>query len=169
MSKLRVPVSERDHIIGAAQASLTLVEYGDFQCPACGAAYPRTQRLLTTFRDELRLVYRHFPLTQIHPFALLGAMAAESAGRQGHFWEMHDLIFEHQPLLDFEGVMQFAAQLSLDLERFRAGLSDGDLEARIRDDFLGGVRSGVNGTPGFFLNGEKLLGMPDVEAFRAYI
>jgi protein-disulfide isomerase len=143
-------VTERDHVRGPARARVTLVEYGDFQCPFCGAAYPVLAALEQRF--ELRFVFRHFPLTEIHPYALIAAKAAEEAGAQGKFWEMHAMLFENQRRLGPDALVRYAAALDLDVDAIAAAL-DGDAhEAHIRADFMGGVRSGVNGTPCLFLD-----------------
>lgn len=157
-SKLRNPVSSADHSQGPESASLVLVEYGDFECPYCGKAYPVIKRLQETLKDELRFVFRHFPLTSMHPFALDAARAAEAAGLQGKFWEMHDIIYEHQQSLDPESLVAYAATLKLDLAKFDRDLRAPEVDQKIELDLFGGARSGVNGTPSFFINGVKYDG-----------
>jgi protein-disulfide isomerase len=154
-AKLRLPVGERDHIIGPATAPVTLVEYGDYECPYCGAAHLIVKKIQEAIGDELRFVFRHFPLTQIHPHAEAAAEAAEAAGSQGRFWEMHDLLFENQQALDPWHLVGFAEQLGLDAVRFARELQVHKYHDRVREDFMSGVRSGVNGTPAFFINGVR--------------
>jgi protein-disulfide isomerase len=157
-AKLNRPVSEEDHSIGPKNALVTLVEYGDFQCPYCGAAHLILREVQETMRDRLRFVFRHFPLTQIHPFAEPAAEATESAGAQGKFWEMHNVLFENQDLLDERNLAVFAEQLGLDTGRFARDLQNHTYHERVRQDFSSGVRSGVNGTPAFFINGFRYDG-----------
>jgi protein-disulfide isomerase len=151
--RLAVPVDESDHLLGPATAPVTLVEYGDYECPYCGAAYPITKELHRMLGDELRFAYRHFPLSQIHPHAHTAALAAEAAGAQGRFWEMHELLYANQRRLDPEDLLLYAQSLGLDLDRFARDLEQATYEPKVRADFLSGVRSGVNGTPTFFVNG----------------
>jgi len=151
-SWLAAPVSERDHIRGPATAAVTLVEYGDFECRYCGAAYPVVNALEAHVGARMRLVYRHFPLERIHPHAKLAAEAAEAAGAQGKFWEMHARLFEHQLELQGEDLVRHAADLRLDLDQFALELAKHTHAERVATDFISGVRSGVNGTPTFFIN-----------------
>lgn len=153
VAKLTMPVGERDHIDGSPDAIVTLLEYGDYECPVCGAAFPEVNRIRHELRDDLRFVYRHFPLSEIHPHALRAAEAAEAAGAQGSFWEMHDTLFENQGTLDDLHLIRFAEMLDLDVDMFTRDLSTGAYRDRVREDFMSGVRSGVNGTPTFFING----------------
>jgi protein-disulfide isomerase len=152
-SRLTVPVAEgRDHIQGPATAPVTLIEYGDFQCPFCGQAYPIVKEVQARLGQRLRFVFRNFPITTKHPNAEAAAEAAEAAAAQGKFWEMHDLLFENQKRLRDKDLHGYAEQLGLDLERFESELADHTYAERIREDFMGGVRSGVNGTPTFYIN-----------------
>jgi protein-disulfide isomerase len=153
--RLTVPVNERDHVQGSPKAEITLVEYGDYQCPSCGTAHGSVKEVQRAMGDDLLFAFRHFPLTQIHPFALPAAEATEAAGAQRKFWEMHDMLFENQQHLDPAYLLQYASALGLDLERFASDVQSGRFEPKIREDFLSGVRSGVNGTPTFFLNGVR--------------
>jgi protein-disulfide isomerase len=153
-----MPVSEeRDHIAGTSSAKVTLVEYGDYQCPYCGEAYPIVKKVQSKYGARLRFVFRNFPLTEVHPRAEFGAEMAEAASAQGKFWEMHDFLYENQPSLDNpEFFLTFAkTKLRLDSEKIRHDLDKHTYFPRIREDFLSGVRSGVNGTPTFFLNGRR--------------
>ena len=157
---LTEPVSARDHAEGPADAPVTLVEYGDYQCPYCGAAYPTVKRLQKALGKKLRFVFRNFPLTHAHPYALIAAETAEAAALQGKFWEMHDLLFEQQALLDSDIIPTWAERLGLDLEKLGNDISHGVVEERIKEDRQSGIRSGVNGTPTFFINGVRFDGPP---------
>jgi protein-disulfide isomerase len=149
---LTVPVSERDHIQGPSDAPVTLVEYGDYECPFCGKAYPIIKGIQKRMGDQLRFVFRNFPISTSHPHAVRAAEAAEAAAAQGKFWEMHDTIYEHQQTLEDDDLRAFAEQLGLDMERFDRDMAARRFADRVRQDFMSGVRSGVNGTPTFFLN-----------------
>src|SRR4029077_16662677 len=131
-AQLTLPVSERDHIQGPANALLTLVEYGDYQCPYCGAAYPVIKKIQNTLGKKLRFVFRNFPLTQAHPYAMVAAEAAEAAALQGKFWEMHDQLFEHQEFLEPDIIPQWAKKIGLDLEKFGNNIKEGDVAKRIQ-------------------------------------
>jgi protein-disulfide isomerase len=155
-SRLTVPVQEgRDHIQGPADAPLTLIEYGDYQCPYCGRAYPIVKEVQERLGDRLRFVFRNFPLTTAHPRAEVAAEAAEAAGAQGRFWEMHDHLFENQSRLGDEDLHSYAEELGLDVDRFDHELAEHTYAGRVHEDFIGGVRSGVNGTPTFYVNGQR--------------
>ena len=155
MSELTIPVSEADHIQGPAKAAATLLEYGDYQCPYCGQAYGVIKDLQATLGRRMRFVFRNFPLTQAHPFAELAAEAAEAAATSGKFWEMHDILYDNQGDLSEESIVEFARQLGLNVSTFVEDIQKRRFRARVRSDFMGGVKSGVNGTPGFFINGER--------------
>jgi len=161
MSTLTQPVSARDHADGPADAPLTFVEYGDYQCPFCGAAYPVVKRVQEALGTKLRFVFRNFPLTQMHPYALIAAEAAEAAALQGKFWEMHDLLFEEQALLNPEIIPSWAKRIGLNLEQFENDRKQSVVEGRIKEDRQSGIRSGVNGTPTFFINGTRHDGRSD--------
>lgn len=167
MAKLVIPVSARDHSQGAPNAPLTVVQYGDFQCPHCALAYRDVSEIANELRDSLRFVFRHFPLTQIHPHAQRAAEAAEAAASQDRFWAMAALLYDNQEQLDDDSLARYARKANLDPKRFKKELYSGVHAARVRADFLGGVRSGVNGTPTFFINGERYEGMFDSKAFVA--
>jgi protein-disulfide isomerase len=152
---LTVPVGERDHIQGPDSAPVTLVEYGDFECPYCGRAYPIVKALQERLGDRLRFVFRNFPLNNAHPHAEHAAEAAETAAAQGRYWEMHDRLYEHQRALDDAHLERYAADVGLDVARFNREMEAGEHRPRVREDFLSGVRSGVNGTPTFFVNGVR--------------
>jgi protein-disulfide isomerase len=154
--ELVLPVSEeRDHIQGSAAAPVTLAEYGDYECPFCGAAYPIVKEVQAQLGDRLRFVFRNFPITTSHPHAEQAAEAAEAAAGQGRFWEMHDHLYEHQRHLTDADLHRYAGELGLDVHRFDSELEQHVHEARVREDFMSGVRSGVNGTPTFYINGER--------------
>ena len=149
-----------DHLRGPADAPVTLVEYGDFQCPYCGDAYPVVQELVERFGERLLFVFRHMPLADLHPRAPAAAEAAEAAGAQGRFWEMHDRLFEHQLELSDADLREHAAAIGLDLERFDRELAERLHRARVEQDFRSGVRSGTPSTPRFFINNVMHLGSP---------
>ena len=157
-AQLVIPVSDRDHVIGSSDAPLTLVEYGDFECPFCGIAYSIVEQMRQRLGADIRFVFRHFPLQESHPHAEHAAEAAEAAGAQGRFWEMHRALFEHQRRLDDPAVEEYASSLGLDMGRFASELSRGVYADRVREDFHTGVRSGVNGTPTFFVNDARYDG-----------
>jgi protein-disulfide isomerase len=159
---LALPVGDRDHVQGPADAPVTLVEYGDFECPYCAAAHVILKKVQQIMGSQLRFVFRHFPLTQIHPHAEPAAEASEAAGVQGQFWEMHDVLYENQPMLDPLHLVMFAEDLGLDIKRLARELKEGVYRERVRGDFLSGVRSGVNGTPAFFINGVRYDGSWDL-------
>jgi protein-disulfide isomerase len=153
---LVIPVDdERDHIQGPADAAATLVQYGDFECPYCGAAYPIIKEVQARMGDRLRFVFRNFPISTSHPHAEQAAEGAEAAGAQGRFWEMHDLLYEHQRHLTDPDLHGYAERLELDAQKFDEELADHVYAARVHEDFIGGVRSGVNGTPTFYVNGAR--------------
>ncbi len=156
MTRLRTPIGPDDHASGPRDAPLQLVEYGDFECPACGAAYPEVERVRGALSGALLFVFRHFPLSQLHPNAERAAEAAEAAGAQGRFWEMHGLLFRRAPALEPAELRACAVAAGLeDLDRFGRELESHEHAARVRRDFMSGVRSGVNGTPTFFVNGYR--------------
>jgi len=169
-AQLTLPVSDRrDHIRGNPEGSVTLVEYGDFECPYCGKAHPILMELMQRMGDDIRLVFRHFPLTQLHPDAQMAAESAEAAGAQGRFWEMHDALYENQQSLDPQSLSGYAADLDLNLPQFQMELAEHTHQPRVREDFAGGIRSGVNGTPSFFINGRRHDGAWDLESLIAAI
>ena len=163
-ARLVVPVGESDHALGPETALATLVEYGDYQCPACGQAYPIIKELLDRVGRRVRFVFRNFPLATVHPHAEGAAEAAEAAGAQGQFWAMHDVLFENQEALGGEDLVGYASALGLDEPRFVGELTEHAHAARVREDFVGGVRSGVNGTPTFFINEGRHDGPFDLDS-----
>ena len=167
---LAAPVDpERDHIRGDDDAPVTLVEYGDFECPYCGRAEPVVRELVNEFGHDLRYVFRHLPLSDVHPHALLAAEAAEAADDQGAFWEMHDLLFEHQDALEPRDLMGYAEQLGLDLERFTDQLRRHEFTGRVASDVDDADLSGVSGTPTFFVNGMRHQGAYDIDTLTAAV
>src|SRR5882672_3979901 len=154
---------DRDHIQGPSDAPIMLLEYGDYECPYCGEAYPIVKAIQERLGDRLCFAFRNFPLINSHPHAQHAAEAAEAAGAQGRFWEMHDLLYENQDALEDEYLARYAATLGLDAEPLIKEVHAGAHTARIRDDFRSGARLGVNGTPSFFINGVRYDGATDVE------
>ena len=158
---LAIPVTDADHAKGRADAAVTLVEYGDYQCPACGMAYPFVQQILERNGDRLRFVFRNFPLSQAHPYASMAAQVAEAAATFGRFWQMHDWLYQHQDAWTprgAEGIADGVQAVGLDPAQLQQALEDGHIAERVRHDFMGGVRSGVNGTPSFYLDGRLYEG-----------
>jgi len=151
--RLSVPVGPRDHVQGPAHPSVTLLEYGDYECPYCGAAYPIVKELQKRMGAKMRFAFRNFPLANLHPRATLAAEAAETVGAGGKFWEMHDTLYEHQNALAEKDLVGYAHRLGVDRTQFETQLSRHAYAERVREDFASGVRSGVNGTPTFYLNG----------------
>jgi protein-disulfide isomerase len=162
--KLTLPVSsDRDHIQGRTSAPVTLIEYGDYECPYCGQAYPIIKEIQKHIGNKLRFVFRNFPLTEIHPHSKHAAEAAEAAAAQNKFWEMHDHLYEHQQTLDDDHLEKYATKVGLDLARFNNDMSTHAHVGRIREDFLSGIHSGVNGTPTFYINGIRYNDSWDLE------
>jgi protein-disulfide isomerase len=155
MAILKAPIVAEDHAQGPEDAEVILVEYGDYECPHCGRAYSIVKRVQEHFGKNLRLIFRNFPLGEMHPHAVAAAETAEFAGAHGKFWEMHDLLFENQPQLGEPLFLELARTLKLSATALQKALTERTFEARVRADFSGGVRSGVNGTPTFFINGHR--------------
>lgn len=158
------PTREDFHFRGDPNSPVTLMEFGDYQCPYCGQAYFQVERVLTHFGNKLRFEFRNFPLASVHPYAVMAAEAAEAAGAQGKFWDMHDALYEHQSALSPDMVVQLARQLGLDLDRFVNDVNGNAYVQRIRGDLQDGLRAGVNGTPSFFINGRKYDGSFDASS-----
>lgn len=166
-----IVISQTDHVRGAKDGKLTLVEFGDFQCPACGAYEPIVRQVLADNKDTLKISFRHFPLTQIHRNALLAAKASEAAALQGKFWEMHDIIYDKQDewsesLTARSNFSTYATTLGLDTKKFLADIDSKAIEEKILAEYKEGVKLGVQGTPTFFLNGKKLENVGTLEAFN---
>jgi protein-disulfide isomerase len=160
---LAVPVNPRDHIAGGERARVTLVEYGDYQCPYCGEAFPIVEQVRRHFGDRLRFVFRHFPLTEVHPLAAGAAQTAEFAGSYDRFWQMHGFLYENQDQLSEPLLFAAAKAIGLSEEALDASFKSNAFLERIQADFMGGVRSGVNGTPGFFIQSVRHDGSYDFE------
>jgi protein-disulfide isomerase len=167
---LTMPVSEgRDHLEGPADAVVTLVEYGDYECPYSGAAYPIIKELQARMGSRLRFVFRNFPITPAHPHAEQAAEAAEAAAAQGKFWEMHDVLYENQRRLGDQALRAHAESLGLDAERFDKELAEHVHAARVQEDYMSGLESGVSGTPTFYINGGMHAGSYELEPLRAAV
>jgi protein-disulfide isomerase len=165
----RSVIEADDWIFGAPDAPVVLLEYGDYECPYCAAARPALEGLVADNPEALRLAYRHFPLTATHPHALTAAEAAEAAGAQGRFWEMHDLLYKNQRRLEYERLLEYAGRLDLDLARFTRELSGRAYLEEVRRDFRRGIRDGVNGTPTILINGRRYDGPRDRASLLAAI
>jgi protein-disulfide isomerase len=155
---LKPEVSDKDHASGSAKAPVTLVEYGDYECPHCKRAYPIIKDIQERLGKRLRFVFRNFPLNESHPHAFMAAVSAEAAAKQDKFWEMHDIIYEHQDHLEMDDLLDYAKQIGLDIRQFAKDLRDKTVSSKVEDDFDSGLRSGVNGTPTFFINGKRYNG-----------
>jgi len=155
---LKPAVSNTDHAQGNLDADLVIVEYGDYQCPYCGAAYPVLKELMKEYGTQVKFVFRNFPLSEMHQYARPAAIAAEAAYLQGKFWEMHDAIYENQRDLNENLLMKLAQQLNLNIPQFEKDLENLKLAEKVDSDFESGIVSGVNGTPSFFVNGKKFDG-----------
>ncbi len=167
--RITVPVSERDHIQGPATAAVTLVQYGDFECPYCRAAVPVVEELQQALGDQLRFVFRHFPLTAVHPHAHHAAEAAEAAAVEGKFFEMHAALFAHQDALDDQDLVQYAVELGIEPARIRDALGRNTYASRVLEDVESGIASGVRGTPTFYLDDIRYDGNVGVRQFLAAI
>lgn len=168
-STLKIPANVNDHHLGSLHAPVVMIEYGDFQCPHCAATYPVLDSLMQLYKSDLCLIYRHFPLSTIHPDAGIAAMASEAADQQGKFWKMHHLLFKNQFDLSAENIFELARSLDLDMRRFLNDLEREDLSDKIRIDFNSGLRSSVNGTPTLFINGIRFDGVPSEDILKDVI
>lgn len=169
MVELEVPVTAEDHIRGPEDARLVLVEYADYQCEGCIAGFKAVEKLIETHGERLRVVFRHFPLVTHHPMAMPAALAAEAAGRQGRFWEMHERIFSAEGLFNEDDLVRWAEELGLEMERFEQDRNSDELEQRIRNTRVEGARSGVSGTPAFFLDNWLIDVTPTHQHLAAYV
>lgn len=167
--KLTPAVSKEDHIEGSPSARIVLVEYGDYQCPYCGAAYPIVKELQRHFGKDLCLVFRNFPLLQVHQFALGAAVAAEAANLQGKFWPMHDMLFENQQNLELEDLQSYADKLGLDLEKFDLDFKSDRAINKVRTDLISADKNNLDGTPSFFVNDMKYAGSADFDSMKSFI
>ena len=166
---LKPPVSDKDHIQGSQNASIELVEYGDYQCPYCGRAFPILKKIQTQLGDDLKFVFRNFPIEESHPDAMQAAVASEAAALQNKYWEMHDTLYEHQYDLSEAGILRLAQKLKLDVKQFASDIQNEVLVQKVEVDFESGVRSGVNGTPGFFVNGQQYYDNWEYEYLLTYL
>jgi protein-disulfide isomerase len=169
MTWLPVPVSQRDHIAGTPWAEVVMIEYGDYQCPYCGMAYPIVKQLQQVFGESLAFVFRNFPPTSVHPYAERAAETAEWAALNQLFWPMHDFLYEHQRSLDPASLLDAVAQLGLNGRELEAGWRDRALQRRVAEDVESGDASGVTGTPTFFINGVRHEGPWDFDSLAAVI
>ncbi len=167
--KVVVPITETEHIRGAVDAEVTIVEFSDFQCPFCGKVQPTLEQVLKNYNGTVRLVFKHFPLTQIHPYSVKAGEASECADEQGKFWEYHDLLFKNQNALGIAELKNYASQLGLDTTQFNDCLDSDKMADRVVKNFNEGQKSGVTGTPAFFINGQKLVGAQPYSAFQSVI
>lgn len=158
MTQLTIPVNSNDNTYGNAESNIELVEYGDYECPYCGKAYPQVKQIKEQLGKYIRIVFRNFPLTKIHPNAFAAAVATEAAAIQGKFWDMHNIIFENQKTLSDDFLIELAGRIDLDVKRFKEDIKKVALIDKVEKDFESGLRSGVNRTPSFFINGEKFEG-----------
>lgn len=164
-----IPVGASDHVQGDPGAPITLLEYGDYECPYCGAAYPILKKLQAHYGDKLRFVFRNFPLSDVHPHAMMAAYTAEGSALQGKFWEVHDLIYEHQKSLSEQVLLNLAKSAGVNVFQLQEDLGKESISKRVEDDFEGGINAGVNGTPGFFVNGKKYDGDYRYEPFKEFL
>ena len=162
VSESALPTPNRDHIQGPIDAPIVLLEYGDYECPYCGEAYPIVKAIQKRLGNRLCFAFRNFPLSNAHPHAQHAAEAAEGAGARNRFWEMHDLLYENQDALDDEDLAEYASTIGLNAERLMKEVRAGAYAARVRQDFQIGARQGVNGTPSFFINGVRYDGSYDI-------
>ena len=166
-TQLKLPDQTRDHIQGPIDAPIALLEYGDYECPFCGEVQSIVKEIQRQLGDDLCFAFRHFPLTNVHSHAEHAAEAAEAAGKQRSFWPMHETLFANQHALDDESLAEYAAALGLDEERLIEEVISGAYAGRVREDFKMGVRAGVNGTPCFFINGQRYDGARGLEPLLA--
>jgi protein-disulfide isomerase len=169
MTQLILPISIHDHIKGPRNAPVTLVEYADYECPYCGQAYWFIKDLEQSLGDLLCLVFRNFPLTTVHPHAEHAAEAAEASGAQGKFWEMRDCLFEHQQALHDRDLVEYTGDIGIDVPLFIREMTAHRYADQVREDFLSGVRSGMNGAPTFFINGARYQGSLNLRSLLAAI
>lgn len=169
MNALKIPVTKLDHQIGSLKAPVVIVEYFDFQCPFCAAAAPVLDDIVEKFNSNVCFVARHFPLNNSHPFAIPAARASEAAGLQEKFWEMHHALFANQEILSNDSIRIIADELGLNMKKFMNDLDRPELATKVQNDFRGGIRSGVNGTPTLFINGYRYDGVPSYEALSRIV
>jgi len=156
--KMSLKITQTDHVQGSADAAVELIEYADYQCPYCRQAYYILREVKRQLGNDLKLVFRNFPLPELHPYAVHAAIAAEIANDYGKFWEMHDMLFENQEYLDDSHLLSYAKKIGLDPSKFEAGYEDDTYYNKVNSDYTSGIQNGVEGTPTFFINGEKFEG-----------
>jgi protein-disulfide isomerase len=166
---LTMPVGPEDHSSGPLDAKLTVVEYGDYQCPYCGQAYPIVERLRVDFADSMRFIFRNLPLAEVHPNAEAAAETAEAVALQGKFWEIHDTLFENQRNLSASALLRYVAEVGADAEETTRVIAGGAPRERVAADFESAIRSGANGTPTFFVNGMRYDGSWAYEPFHEFL
>jgi len=164
MSFLTPPIGPEDHVVTASGCAVTLVEFGDYECPICGQAQPVVRTVLRRLQDRMTFAFRHFPLIESRPRAMSAALAAEAAGLQGEYWSMHEALFKHRDALELDDLVGYARELGLDMHRFMSDLDSDACLARVRRDFTSAARSGVTGTPTFFIDGLRYDGPRDVDS-----
>ena len=170
VNKLTVPVNiGTDHVRGSIDAPITIVEYGDYECPYTGMAYPVVKEIMKRFDEKIYFVFRNFPLRQIHPHAQHSAEAAEAAAAQDKFWQMHDYLFEHQKALDDHHLLEYAQKVGLDIEKFKQEMSGHVYASLINKSLKNGIDSGVEGTPTFFVNGVRYEDSWDLDTFSSFL
>lgn len=162
-------ISNHDHIIGKKEAPVELLEYGDYQCPYCRNAYYIIKEIQKEMGDDMRFIFRNFPITSIHPHSFHAALAAEAAAEQGKFWEMHDMLYENQDQLEDAHLVEYAKKIDLDIARFEEDFSKSSHYDKIREDYNSGLQYGVQGTPAFFVNGEIFQGNWMSPEFLSYL
>jgi protein-disulfide isomerase len=167
--RLSEPVSAHDHIRGPRSAAISLVEYGDFECPYCRAAEPIVAGLMDALGDQVSVTFRHFPMLEVHPHGQHAAEIAEAAAAQGRFWEMHDMLFANQNALDDASLLKYADDLALDVERVRRELATHEHGGRVADDRTSGLASGARGTPTFYIDGARYEGSVALRQMLAVI
>jgi protein-disulfide isomerase len=168
-AELSVPVGPNDHSSGPLDAKLTVVEYGDYQCPYCGQAFPIVEKLRTTFADSMRFIFRNLPLADVHPHAEAAAEVAEAVALQGKFWEIHDALYQNQKDLSNAALRRYVTDIGGDVDQMTKDVADGGPRERVEADFESAIRSGANGTPTFFINGERYDGSWQYEPFAEFL
>ena len=170
VNKLTVPVNiGTDHVRGSIDAPITIVDYGDYECPYTGMAYPVVKEIMKRFDEKIYFVFRNFPLREIHPHAQHAAEAAEAAAAQDKFWQMHDYLFEHQKALDDHHLLEYAQKVGLDIEKFKQEMSGHVYASLINKSLKNGIDSGVEGTPTFFVNGVRYEDSWDLDTFSSFV
>jgi len=155
---MSIKINEKDHVQGNENAKIELIEYGDYECPYCGEAYPIIKKVQKELGNNLKFIFRNFPLVEMHPFALHAAIASEAAAEQGKFWEMHDILYENQKNLKDSDLIKYAEKIDLDVSKFEEDFNSNNIYQKIKEDFDSGVKNEIQGTPAFFINGKPFEG-----------